>query len=99
MTTKTAVKPATKKVIKSTIAHHRTISISPSMVIEEYTYVYVDGITSNRTREAYKESPRKGWVKKAEDQEVIKKNGTGLWIKRYVFQKPATPRPRKPKAN
>lgn len=97
MTKATATKA--KKVIKSTIAHHRTLQISPSMVIEEYTYVYVDGITSNRTREAFKESNRKGWVKKAEDQEVIKKNGTGLWIKRYVFQKPVKPRPRKPKAN
>lgn len=86
-----------KKVIKSTIAHHRTIPISPSMVIEEYTYVFVDGITSNRPRETYKESQRKGWVKKVEDQEVIKKNGTGLWIKRYVYKKPETPRPRKPK--
>ena len=95
-----ATKPAkAKKVVKSIIGHHRTVQLSPTMVLEEYTYVYIDGVTSNRTRDNFAETRRKGWVKKAEDQEVIKKNGGGLWIKRYIYQKPAKPRPRKPKAN
>ena len=71
---------------KSILGHHRTISISPTLVVEEYTYVYLKDYDACRAREARIERKR-GWDQVAIERECVKKPEGHLWIYRSVWQK------------
>lgn len=72
---------------KSILARHKTIPLSPTMVVEEYKYDYIEGFDAKRPRARHKSEKRVGWVQKAEDREDIKTEQGGVWIVRYVWQK------------
>lgn len=72
---------------KSILAHHETIPLSPTMVVERYEYVFIEGFDANRPRARHKSEKRVGWVQKAEDREPVKAKEGGLWIYREVWQK------------
>lgn len=71
---------------KSILSHHRTITISKTMVIEEYSYVYIDGFDAKRPSEKHKQ-PKTGWKVVAVERETVKKPQGHLWIYREVLQK------------
>ena len=71
---------------KSILGHHRTITISPTLVIEEYTYVYLTDFDAGRARESHTER-RRGWEMKAVEREYKKTKEGHLWICRTVWQK------------
>lgn len=72
---------------KSIISHHRSIDLSPTMRVEEYTYVYINGFDANRAYKRHKSERRTGWVKKAIDREDENAEQGGLWFCRIVWQK------------
>lgn len=72
---------------KSILSHHRTIPLSPTMVVEEYSYVYIKDFDANRAYKRHKSEKRIGWVQKAEDREPVECEQGGLWIYRGVWQK------------
>lgn len=75
---------------KSILAHHETIPLSPTMVVERYEYVYIEGFDAKRPRARHKSVKRIGWVRKIEDREPVKAKEGGLWIYREVWQKKKT---------
>lgn len=82
---------------KSILSHHRTIDLSPTMVVEEYTYVYIEGFDANRANECHKSKKRIGWESVARDREAVKGKQGSLWIYREVWQKKDKKRAKKDK--
>lgn len=82
---------------KSILSHHRTIPLSPTMVVEEYSYVYIEGFDANRANECHKSKKRIGWESVARDREAVKSKQGSLWIYREVWQKKDKKRAKKDK--
>lgn len=72
---------------KSILVRHETTNLSPTMVVEEYKYYYIEGFDAKRPRARHKSEKRVGWVRKIEDREDIKTEQGGVWIVRDVWQK------------
>ena len=72
---------------KSILSHHRTIDLSPTMRVEEYSYVYIKGFDAHRANECHKSERHIGWESVAVDREDLRAKQGGLWIIREVWQK------------
>ena len=72
---------------KSILAKHRTLPISDTLVIEEYTYVYIDGLDAERGRERHLKENKRGWIKVAFERECTHSKQGHMWTYRSVWQK------------
>lgn len=72
---------------KSILAHHKTINISKTLIVEEYSYVYIDGFDAKRPPEKHKTKRHFGWKVIGVERECVKGSKGCLWIYREVLQK------------
>lgn len=72
---------------KSILGYHRSVELSPTMVMEIYAYVYIANFDAARDREFYGKAPKRGWEEKCRDREIVKTKQGHLWIYRTIWQK------------
>ena len=76
-----------KKSIKSVYGNHTVKELTPNLVVDEYRYIYQDGIVSDREMMKHVVKRKKGWKCIAVHSEVARYQGGHYWMYDQIWER------------